>query len=91
MSCTRCGACCFPYAIGMDPDEDARRWLTYHGLILQDMEDGRMAIFGHSRCEMLVMNEDGTTSCAVYSNRPAICQKYLCKTAKEETEPLGGN
>lgn len=83
MSCKRCGTCCFPYTIAMAADEDARKWFTYHGLIIRDLDDKSMGIFGHVKCEMLVFNDDGTTSCAVYSNRPEICQKFMCKEAKE--------
>ena len=89
MACTRCGACCFPYTIGMPADEDARRWFTFHGLIVRDLDDERMAIFGHANCEMLLRNGDGTTSCAVYENRPAICRGFYCKDAREETEKEG--
>jgi Fe-S-cluster containining protein len=69
----------------MPSNEDARRWFTYHGLIVRDLNEEQMAIFGHANCEMLLRNADGTTSCAVYSTRPEICKVFLCKDARSES------
>jgi Fe-S-cluster containining protein len=86
MSCKRCGECCFPYSIGLDRDDNARRWLTYHGLIVHDVSDERMVLRGHSRCEMLQFDSAGLASCAVYSDRPQICVDFICARAKTESE-----
>ena len=82
MACKRCGQCCFSYSIGLEIDEDIRKWLTYHGLVIRDLADDRMGIMGHSRCEMLQFESNGMTSCAVYQQRPAICAQYLCPGAQ---------
>jgi len=83
MSCLRCGECCLPYQIKMDAGDDARRWLTYHGLTVRDIDENSMLLMGQSLCFMLVFNKDGTTSCGCYQDRPEICKQYLCKRAKE--------
>jgi len=82
MACTRCGECCFPYAFAVDLDDEARRWLTYHGLIIKKMDDGKRALFGNSKCGMLYFNDDGTTGCGCYADRPTVCREYLCDKAK---------
>ena len=82
MSCKRCGQCCFPYSLRIDYDPEVYRWFSYHGAIVQQLGDKHMAILSHSKCGMLVFNEDGTTGCAVYPDRPAVCREYVCERAK---------
>ncbi len=84
MSCKRCGMCCLPYSIQMTKNDDAGRWLTYHGLIIQAGDDEHMILHGQSKCHMLVMKDDGTTACGCYADRPDICKKYACERAKDE-------
>lgn len=84
MSCLRCGMCCLPYAIRLEKNDDAGRWLIYHGLTVEAVDEELMAIKGSSKCHMLVFNPDGTTGCGCYQTRPDICRNYLCARAKEE-------
>ena len=86
MSCKRCGECCFPYAIRIDYEPDVYRWFSYHGAIVQQVSDSQMAIYGHSKCGMLKFDPDGTTSCAVYNDRPSVCAEYVCARALKESE-----
>jgi Fe-S-cluster containining protein len=86
MTCLRCGECCFPYSVSIAREDNSRRWLTYHGIIVREASDDRMVITGHSRCEMLQFGSDGKASCAVYSDRPTICQNFLCGRAQQESE-----
>ena len=85
MACQRCGQCCYSYSIGIPKNDDIRRWFTYHGLIVRDMDEESMGVLGHSRCEMLLFTDDARTACAVYENRPGLCAEFLCPRAKEET------
>ena len=76
----------FPYSLALDRDDDAYRWLVYHGLVVQEISDTRMALHGHSRCAMLITTPDGKTACAVYDDRPEICAGYFCTRALKESE-----
>jgi Fe-S-cluster containining protein len=75
--------CCLPYSIQMEADEDAARWLVYHGLAVQ-LEGAHMVLRGQSKCHMLVLNPGGTTSCGVYPDRPEICRQYECERSKHQ-------
>ena len=84
MACRRCGKCCRNYAVPLALDEDCVRFLVYHGLILRSRNaDGRIELYGESKCSKLQYDRDGRYKGAVYETRPAICRAWVCEEARK--------
>jgi Fe-S-cluster containining protein len=84
MTCTRCGRCCYTYAFELPIDPDIGRFYSYHGYNVVE-KDGAMYVRNASPCRHLLESKDGTTKCAIYVHRPAICRDFDCKRVDEDT------
>lgn len=91
--CTRCGKCCRTYAIAMRRSEDYARFLSYHGLILRDRDDGQMEVYGEAKCRYLKSDPKDSSKylCSIYDDRPNICRDWQCgRMVRCATSPKGG-
>jgi Fe-S-cluster containining protein len=90
--CLRCGKCCGPFYLAlMEVNSEDKKglgeWITLHGCaVSKQLRDGKEILTARipMDCGNLVRNDDGTTSCKDYGNRPIICKEYFCGILKKE-------
>lgn len=90
MGCLRCGVCCkqtFFVLRDVPVEQDEReiaKWAMYHGVkVMRYGIDGvdYLAVSLPGVCRYLI-EKDGEFSCAIYRQRPKVCQDYFCDRAK---------
>jgi Fe-S-cluster containining protein len=62
-------------------------WLRGHGCEPLTINNGKaevLAIRIPSICKFLQRNDDGRTSCLIYTTRPKICKMHWCKDVIKE-------
>lgn len=84
MACRRCAKCCRNWAIPVPNDTEDIRFLLYHGLIVRQRQaDGRMEVYGESKCNKLRSDGKGGYKCSIYETRPRLCRTWLCDEARK--------